>query len=109
MRPCGGFGPDMINFAHSTDVYKIWADMVAFDTSTKPEGEHFFCAYDGRKDGKDYVLGHEEILANYGTAIKMAERVPDALSGAMGNQLYLATFETKEELEAYFDALSAEK
>ena len=36
MRPCGGFTPDMINFAHSTDVYKIWADMIAFDHSTKP-------------------------------------------------------------------------
>ena len=27
MRPCGGFTPDMINFALSTNVYKIWADM----------------------------------------------------------------------------------
>lgn len=25
MRPCGGFTPDMINFARSTNVYKIWA------------------------------------------------------------------------------------
>ena len=24
MRPCGGFTPDMINFARSTNVYKIW-------------------------------------------------------------------------------------
>ena len=31
MRPSGGFTPDMINFAHSTNVYKIWADMIAFD------------------------------------------------------------------------------
>ncbi|MDD5897009.1 MAG: ATP-grasp domain-containing protein, partial [Clostridia bacterium] len=29
MRPCGGFSPDMMNFANSTDVYKIWADMIA--------------------------------------------------------------------------------
>ena len=39
MRPSGGFSPDMINYAHSTDVYKIWADMIAFDESTKPKGE----------------------------------------------------------------------
>ena len=26
MRPAGGYTPDMINFAHSTDIYKIWAD-----------------------------------------------------------------------------------
>ena len=30
MRPCGGFTPDMINFAHDTNVYKIWADMEVF-------------------------------------------------------------------------------
>ena len=44
MRPCGGFTPDMINFARSTNVYKIWADMIAFDESTVPVGEHFYCA-----------------------------------------------------------------
>ena len=33
MRPAGGYTPDMINYAHSTDVYKIWADMVAFGRS----------------------------------------------------------------------------
>ena len=33
MRPAGGYTPDMINFAHSTDIYKIWADMVVFDES----------------------------------------------------------------------------
>ena len=27
MRPPGGYTPDMMNFAHSTDVYQIWADM----------------------------------------------------------------------------------
>lgn len=36
-RPSGGFTPDMINYACSTDVYKDWADMVAFDRLTKEE------------------------------------------------------------------------
>ncbi len=42
MRPCGGFSPDMMNFANSTDVYKIWADMIAFDRSTVPAGDRFY-------------------------------------------------------------------
>ena len=41
MRPCGGFTPDMINFANSTNVYKIWADMIAFGSTEMPVGEHF--------------------------------------------------------------------
>ncbi|MGN0134470.1 MAG: acetyl-CoA carboxylase biotin carboxylase subunit family protein, partial [Anaerotignum sp.] len=80
MRPSGGFSPDMINFAHSTDVYKIWADMIAFDKSTKPEGEHNYCAYIGRRDGKDYMMDHNAVMAKYGANIKMAEPLPDALS-----------------------------
>ena len=31
MRPAGGYTPDMYNYANNTDVYQIWADMVAFD------------------------------------------------------------------------------
>ena len=33
MRPSGGFSPGMINFARETDVYKIWADMIAYDST----------------------------------------------------------------------------
>ena len=44
-RPPGGYTPDMMNFAHSTDVYQIWADMVAFDEACKGQGEQYFCAY----------------------------------------------------------------
>lgn len=43
MRPCGGFTPDMINFARSTNVYKIWADMIAFGGTDMPVGEHYYC------------------------------------------------------------------
>jgi len=102
MRPCGGFTPDMINFAHSTDVYKIWADMIAFGHSTKPVGEHAFCAFAGRRDGKNFVMDHNAIMAQYGAQMKMVERIPDALSGAMGNQMYVATFPTKEEMDAFY-------
>ena len=108
MRPCGGFTPDMINFAYSTNVYKIWADMIAFDSSMMPVGEHQYCAFAGRRDGKDFVMDHDALMAKYGHCMKMVERIPDALSGAMGNQMYVATFSTKEELDAFYaDALNS--
>ena len=103
MRPCGGFSPDMMNYANSTNVYKIWADMIAFDRSTLPDGEHAYCAYAGRRDGKDFVLSHEEILEKYGEQMKMVERIPDVLAGAMGNQMYVATFKTKKEMDAFYN------
>ena len=102
MRPCGGFSPDMMNYANSTDVYKIWADMIAFDHSTKPTGEHFFCAFAGRRDGKPFQLSNDELYARYAANIRMMERIPDALSGAMGNQMYVAVFSTEQEMNAFY-------
>ena len=102
MRPSGGFTPDMINFAHSTDVYKIWADMIAFDSSLMPIGEHAYCAFMGRRDGKHYTLDHDAYVAKYADHMKMVDRVPDALSGAMGNLMYIATFATQEEMEEFY-------
>lgn len=103
MRPCGGFTPDMINFAHSTNVYKIWADMIAFDHSTMPVGDHAFCAFAGRRDGKNFIYGHDDIMRKYGGNMKMVERLPDVLSGAMGNQMYMAVFPTEEELDQFYE------
>lgn len=102
MRPSGGFTPDMIDFAHSTDVYKIWADMIAFDRSTMPIGKHAYCAFAGRRDGKDFTLSHAEIIKKYGANMKMVERIPDVLSGAMGNQMYIATFNSQKEMDAFY-------
>ena len=103
MRPCGGFTPDMINFAHSTNVYKIWADMVAFGHSTVPVGKHAFCAFAGLRDGKDFVMSHEDIMKTYGEHMKMVGRIPDVLSDAMGNQMYVAVFDTEKQMKAFYE------
>ncbi|NLD83992.1 MAG: ATP-grasp domain-containing protein [Clostridiales bacterium] len=109
MRPCGGFSPDMMDFANSTDVYKIWADMIAFDRSTKPQGQHFFCAFAGRRDGKPFRLSHEDFAAKYASSLRMMERIPDALSGAMANQMYIAVFPTEAEMNQFYaDAVAEE-
>lgn len=107
MRPSGGYTPDMYNFAHETDVYKIWADMIAFDASTKPLGNHHYCAFIGRRDDKTYKLDHNAIMAKYGSCMKMQGRVPVALSGAMGDHLYMANFDTEEQMNEYYRELMA--
>jgi len=103
MRPCGGFSPDMMNFANSTNVYKIWADMVAFDRTDIAAGkEHYFCGFAGRRDGKAFRLDHDAVMAKYGDKLCMVGRVPDALAGAMGNQMYVGLFSTQAELDAFY-------
>ena len=107
MRPCGGFTPDMINLARSTNVYKIWADMIAFGGTDMPVGEHFYCPFAGRRDGKHFVYSHEQIMQKYQQNMRMVDRMPDALSGAMGNQMYVATFSTREGMEQFYSDVLA--
>lgn len=103
MRPAGGYTPDMINFAHSTDIYKIWADMVAFDESRTSLGEQYYCAFASRRDIYKYVHTHEEILAKYGDRMVMCERMPELFKAAMGQQMYTMKLNTKEELTEFVE------
>ena len=101
MRPAGGYTPDMINFAHSTDVYKIWADMVAFGESRTQQGHQQYCAFASRRDIYHYVHSHEEVLSRYGDRIVMCERMPELFSAAMGQQMYTVKLQTMEEVNDF--------
>ena len=102
MRPPGGYTPDMMNFAHSTDVFQIWADMVAFDERRKGYGDQYYCAYASRRDSHRYVRSHQEVLARYGADLCMCDRMPAALSDALGDQVFIARFRDKKEIEPFF-------
>ena len=107
MRPCGGFAPDMMNFANSTDVYKIYADMIAFDSSLKQCGDHQYCVFVGRRDNRAYAVSGEELSRKYALQMRMQVRMPDALADAMGNQVYIAVFPDENGLNAFYhDALT---
>lgn len=91
MRPAGGYTPDMMNFAHSTDVYQIYADMVTSDQMLlKQKAESCFCTYASRRDGYDYVHSHDEILKKYGRKIVMCEEMPEMNWPQMGRYMYTA-------------------
>jgi hypothetical protein len=108
MRPAGGFTPDMYDFAYETDVYKIWADMIAFGKNTLPQDRPcHYCAFVGRRDGKNFIMDHNAVMAKYGSAMKMQGRIPEALSGAMANEMYVANFDTEEQMQQYFADLLA--
>ncbi len=103
MRPPGGYAPELANFANSVDVYKIWADMIAYDSTLVPmNGPHYYCGFCGRRDGKNFKMNHDDIMREYGHKMKLVGRTPEALSGAMANQMYVGNYDTEEEmLEAF--------
>ena len=106
MRPSGGFTPDMYNFAYETDVYKIWADMIAFNKCTlNMDRPRHFCAFVGRRDGRNYAMDHNAIMETYGAGMKLQCRLPDALAAAMGNQVYMCNFDREEDVWSYFSNL----
>lgn len=102
MRPGGGFTPDMLNYAHCIDVYKIWADMIAYGYRTLPDPhDDYFCVFAGRRDGVQYHLSDDQIKEKYGYGIMQSDRLPDALAPAMGNQSFIARFRTWEEKDQF--------
>ncbi|MCD8143810.1 MAG: ATP-grasp domain-containing protein [Oscillospiraceae bacterium] len=102
MRPAGGFTPDMINFANSVDLYQIWADMVAFDQCRHTySGPKQYCVYCGRRDGVSYTHATQDINNVYSSSIRLETRMPDALAGTMGNQVYIATFQEMEQVDRF--------
>jgi len=110
MRPSGGYSPDMFDYANEVSVYKIWADMIAFNRSTVDMNRpHHYCAFCGRRDGKPFVMDHDAIVAKYGPNLKVSGRIPDALAGAMANQMYMSIFDTEEEMQQYFRDLLEER
>ena len=102
MRPPGGYTPDMMNYAHQTDVYQIWADMVAFDEARKPLGESAYIGYVGRRDVHSYRHSHQEVMDRYGSVLCMCNRVPYALSDDLGDVAYIVRLQSKSDVEEYF-------
>lgn len=102
MRPAGGYTPDMMDFAHSTDVYQIWADMVTADRRLlPPSGREYYCAYAGRRDHVSYVHTHEEIMEKYGDRMMMQEEMPPMNWPQMGRYMYTARLKTREEADEF--------
>lgn len=101
MRPAGGFTPDMMNYSWSTNVYQIYADMVAFDENRTSLGQGYHCAYASQRDNKDYDHSREEIHRVYAGKIMNQEPIPKVLSGAMGDYMFLGRLDTVDEVREF--------
>ena len=110
MRPPGGYTPDMMNYANNIDVYSIYADMVTKDDSDYDRNSRpYFCVYASQRDELEYEHYYQEIMDRYYRHMVMSERMPEVLSGAMGNQMYTARFETLEEVEEFIRFVQTQK
>lgn len=109
MRPSGGYSSDMINYAGSVDIYRMWADMVLRDRVWTQEGRQtYYCLFLGRRDTKHYAHPHHRLLKDWAHRIVLEARLPRAHSATMGDHCYLARCESQEEMDALIDYATQE-
>ncbi len=102
MRVPGGYTPDMIDFAYSLDIYKIWADVMCFDENREYIGfPRMYCAYIGRRFNGSYVHSVNNIKQKYHNNVCYYDNNPHILADAMGDYFVMAKFDTMSEVEDY--------
>lgn len=98
MRCPGAYIPDMINMAYDVDTYSMWADVLIYDKVFANINRKCLVGYASRRDKIDYTYTYDDIKEKYGDKIAYDVRVPDALAGAMGNQVFLFKCHSKDEI-----------
>ncbi len=110
MRPAGGYTPDLINFANSSNVYKIYADVIAYDENRqKDEFEHYYAAVASRRDGIEYVHSDDEILQTYKDKVCHHGRYAKIFSDAMGDRFFMAKFNNEDDMNLFRDYVEERK
>jgi hypothetical protein len=79
----------MFDYANDFDFYRMWAEVVATGTTPRRTKRPYFCFYIGRKPGRMYRLGHEEILDRFASLVVHHERIDDVFATAIGSYGYL--------------------
>ena len=105
MRPAGGYTPDMINFALSTDVYQIWADMVTRDERILPQSvDSHWCAAAGRREDRNYRHSEAEIFSRWEGRFALCERVPERFRNDPGVHIVYAIHAwSEQEVREFID------
>lgn len=105
MCPCpfDGRMPDLLNFAHSTDVYQIWADMVTHARRLLPESaDRHWCAAARRLTQYGWRLSHEEVLMRWGGSLALCQPTGDG-----NGHSYLIHAQSEDEARAFIDDVQA--
>lgn len=103
MRPPGGYTPDMINYSQSVDTYQIYADIISYDKIVNVDLGYskYYCSYVGRRDRFTYTNSYKNILKKYSDNILIYDRMQEALASALGNDFFIAKFNTLEEVHEF--------
>jgi len=89
MRPPGGWTVDMWNYSNDFDFYHEWASVLVDGTFEAEIARPYNVLYASRRDGRDYVMTHDEVLAEFSELIVHEARMERVLASAMGDHGYV--------------------
>lgn len=98
MRAPGAYMPDMMNYSYNANVYDIFADSLVYDKCFIEPKQQYCIGYVGRRDGLKYEAHIQQIKMKFQNQLISHEIVPEALSAAMGNQVYLLKAENDKDI-----------
>ena len=98
-RPAGGFTIDVYNFAHSLDLYRGYAAIVAGEKFPTSEFEPQYCLATSRRANAHYVYSEEDLLAKYSQQFKVKKIMPAAFAELQGDYLYMLTTPSRQEMD----------
>lgn len=101
MRPPGGWTVDMWNYSNDFDFYREWANVLVNGTFEATIARPYNVLYASRRDGRPYVMSHDEVLAEFGALIVHESRMERVLASAMGDHGYVLR---NADLEPLIDA-----
>ena len=88
-RPAGGFAVDVYNYAHSLDLYQLYASIVAGESSFEQQPHGQYCLAVARRDEHHYVYTDQDIRSRYANELMMSSRIPFAFADLLGDTLYV--------------------
>jgi hypothetical protein len=108
LRPLGGYSMEMINYANSVNAYHIYTDVIATNkwvsSKAKPT---FFCANASRKNHHQYRHDFHAIREKFAPYLVFENSYPYPISIALGDYFFLAKFQTKEEVDNFYQFVYA--
>ena len=90
---------DVYNYAHSFDLYKGYAAIVAGEPFPASHFEPLYCLATSRRANANYVYSEEDLLAKYSQQFKVKKIMPAAFAELQGDYLYMLTTPSREEMD----------
>jgi hypothetical protein len=99
LRPPGGFTTDLMNYACDTDIYRLWARVIAFDDVSDFSCQtRYHAAHVARRPEHRYRTPAHELPGLLGSALMASPPVPPGIAGVMGSPVFLLRHADEGEL-----------